>query len=296
MRHARPERAIEQHVERDGVVRRGEHVVVACSGGPDSVALAGVLHALSKPLDLTLTLAHVNHGVRAGALQDECIVLRLAATFGSPVKTVLLRNVQPDEAALREARYLALAEVARAVGASSVATAHHAEDQSETVLLALFRGGGPDGLTGMEPRRRLDEGIDVIRPLLRIESEDLRAYCHAYALPYAIDPTNADATLRRNAVRQALAALRPLFPGLDAAVARAAHLVSDETRGTQRATLRRAVRDALRDDPGVRDVNFIHVEEAVRALEAGSSGRFFMKKGVTLSIDRGTLSINKDDT
>jgi tRNA(Ile)-lysidine synthase len=293
MRGAHPERAIEQHVERDGVVRAGEHVVVACSGGPDSVALAAILHALAKPLNLTLRLAYINHGTRASAWQDECVVLRLAAMLGTPVDVVGLEAGARDEATLRDARYAALCDIAGAAGATAIATAHHAQDQSETVLLALFRGGGLEGLTGMEPRRRVAEGVDLIRPLLRIAPEDLRAYCHVGALPYAIDPTNADLSLRRNAVREALEALRPAFPGLDAAVARAAEVILHEASGTPRASLRRQVREALREQEGLRDVDFTHVEAAVRALERGASGRFFMKEGMALAIDRGSFSVEK---
>lgn len=289
MRGAKPERALEALVERDGVVRRGERIAIACSGGPDSAALAGVLHALAKPMELSLTLVHVNHGVRSTAWQDECVVLRVAAMFGLPVKIVALDETRVDEASLRDARYDVLATVARDAGATAVAAAHHAEDQTETVLLALFRGGGPDGLAGMEPRRPLAEGVELIRPFLRVEPEELRRYCHREALPYAIDPTNADASLRRNAVRQALEALRPQFPGLDGAVARAAELVGAERAGSRRAALRRHVREALRGDPGLRDVEFVHVEEAVRALERGGTGRFFMKEGVALTIERGRI-------
>ncbi len=271
------------------MVRSGERIAIACSGGPDSIALAGVLHALTKPMELTLTLAHVNHGVRATAWQDECVVLRVAATLGLPVKIVALDGVRGDEASLRDARYDALAAIARDADATTVVAAHHAEDQTETVLLALFRGGGPDGLAGMEPRRPLAEGVELVRPLLRVEPEELRDYCHREALPYAIDPTNADTSQRRNAVRQALEALRPQFPGLDGAVARAAQLVTDEQAGSRRAALRRRVREALQGDPGLRDVEFVHVEEAVRALERGGTGRFFMKEGVALTIERGKI-------
>jgi tRNA(Ile)-lysidine synthase len=290
VRGAKPERALEQHVERDGVVLRGERIVVACSGGPDSVALAAVLHALAKPLDLQLTLAHVNHGVRAGAWQDECVVLRIAATFGLPVKIVGVQGARGDEASLRDARYEALCAIAADCGAAAIATAHHAEDQTETVLLALFRGSGPDGLAGMPARRTLAPGLDLVRPLLRVEPDDLRAYCHAGGLPYAVDPSNADAALRRNAVRASLEALRPAFPGLDAAVARAAEILGHERRATDRAALRSRLRETLRDEVGLRDVDFMHVEEAVRALERGGTGRFFMKEGVTLSIRRSKAS------
>jgi tRNA(Ile)-lysidine synthase len=285
MRGAKPERALEQAVEHTGAVRKGERIVVACSGGPDSVALAGVLGELAPRLDLDLSLAHVNHGLRGSALQDECVVMQIAATFELPLDVVALRAGEKGEAQLREARYAALLEIARTRRANAVATAHHAEDQSETVLLALFRGSGPDGLGGMAERRPLTDGIDLVRPLLRFGSEELRYYCHVQGLPYAVDPTNCDASLRRNAVRQALDALRPAFPGLDEAVARAAQLVGAERLKTPKASLRGRVREALREQEALADVDFEHVEAAVRALENGRTGRFHMKAGVTLRIE-----------
>jgi len=296
VRGARPEQALEQAVERGDAIRRGDRVTIACSGGPDSVALAAALHALAKPMYLTLRLAHVNHGVRASAWQDECVVLRVAATFGLPCDTIGLPPGPHDEATLREARYAALFASAAGAGSNVVATAHHAEDQSETVLLALFRGAGQDGIAGMRSRRVLAPEVELARPLLRVPSAELIAYCQARALPYAIDPTNADASLRRNAVREALEALRPLFPGLDSAVARAAGIAEDEREGGRRAGLRRAVRDRLAVERDLRDVDFEHVEAAVRALEAGGSGSFHMKPGVRIEIERGAIARVVDDT
>lgn len=290
MRGARPQAAIQQAIERDGVVRHGERVVVACSGGADSVALVAALAAVAKPMDLALAMAHVNHGVRASAWQDECVALRLAATYELPVDVTALDGDARDEAALRDRRYAVLLESAQRFGASAVATAHHAEDQSETVLLALFRGAGPDGLAGMRPRRALSPTVDLVRPLLRFPAEALVAYCHTHALPYAIDPTNADGSYRRNALRSALEALRPLFPGLDEAVARAAELVGDEALAPERAELRRRVRDCLEGEEALRDVDFTHVEAAVRAMESGRSGTFLMKAGIRLEIERGTIA------
>lgn len=293
MRGARPESAIEQSIERDGIIRSGERIVIACSGGADSVALAAVLAAIRKPMELELTLAYVNHGTRESAWQDECVVLRIAATFGIPVRVVALNTERHDEATLRESRYAALTQIARSLDATAIATAHHQEDQSETVMLALLRGTGPDGMAGMRPRRPVETGIDLVRPLLRVSADELRHYCHVHALPYAVDPTNADLGIRRNAVREALEALRPLFPGLDAAVARSAELVGAELEGTDRAALRRRVRSALDAEEALRDVDFEHVEAAVRALERGGSGRFHMKTGIELEIESGEISIRK---
>lgn len=294
MRGSRPERAIEQAVEQSGVIRKGDRVVIACSGGSDSVGAAAVLHAVQKPLELQLTLAHVNHGVRPSAWQDEAVVLRTSAALGIPLKTVALRVDRRDEATLRDARYDALVRVARECGAHVVASGHNAEDQTETVLLALFRGTGPQGLAGMPARRALADGIELARPLLRYPRAEIREYVQISGLPFSIDPTNADRTLRRNAVREALAALRPLFPGLDAAVARAAHVVGDELVHAPQAALRKQVRQTLQEHQALRGVDFDHVEAAVRALERGASGRFAMGAGVELTIENGELTVHRE--
>ncbi|HLY02616.1 MAG TPA: tRNA lysidine(34) synthetase TilS [Candidatus Cybelea sp.] len=290
MRGARPEREVEATIERAGVLREGERVLVACSGGPDSVALAAALHSVAPRIGAEVCMAHVNHGVRSSAWQDECIVLQLAAVLGMPLRIAALQSRTDDEARLRLARYRALAKAAKTMHCSVIATAHHAEDQTETVFLALLRGSGLAGLSGMPARRALEPGLDLARPLLGVAPEMLRAYCHARALPYAVDPTNSDAGRRRNAVREALANLRPLFPALDRAVARAAEVIAEEQRGSPRAGLRRSVRERFAADHDLRDLDFAHVEAAVRALESGRSGTYFMKPGIGLRVEGGSIA------
>lgn len=293
MRGTHPERAIEQAVEQSGVIRKGDTVLVACSGGSDSVGAAAILQAISKPMHLDVTCAHVNHGVRASAWQDEAVALRVSAGLGIPVRTIALRPERTDEATLRDARYEALVNAARDCGANVIVTGHNAEDQTETVLLALFRGTGPLGVAGMPARRELAAGVDLARPLLRFARSEIRAYAQSAGLPFSVDPTNADTIFRRNAVREALAALRPLFPGLDAAVARTAQVVADELLDVPQAALRRQVREALREHQALRGVDFEHVEAAVRALERGGSGRFAMAPGVELTIENGALTVHR---
>lgn len=293
MRGARPGATVERVLQEGPAIRTGDRVLVACSGGPDSVALATAVHAMSAPMDLHVALAYVHHGTRDSAWQDEAVVLRVAASLGVPVRIAALEAGPGDEAALRDRRYAALGAVARELGSSVVATGHHAADQSESVLLALFRGTGPRGLAGMRPRRALGPGLELARPFLRVAPERLLAYCVGSALPYAVDPGNADTMLRRNAVRSALAALRPLFAGLDEAVARAADLIGDEIDASGRSGLRRLVRTAVAEEDGLRDLDFVHVEQAVRAIERGGSGEFHMKRGVALRIERGAISVIK---
>jgi tRNA(Ile)-lysidine synthase len=295
MRGTRPERALEQTVERENVIRKGDRVLVACSGGSDSIGLAAILAAIANPMELELRIAHINHGIRHSAWQDEAVALRVGAALSVPVRVISLQPGPSDEATLREARYAALVEAAREAGANVVATGHNAEDQTETVLLALFRGTGPQGLAGMPARRELADGIDLARPLLRFERAEIRDYVQAAGLPYAIDPTNEDLTLRRNAVRDALMALRSLFPGLDAAVSRAAELVAAELLEAPEAALRRQVRETLREHQALRGVDFEHIEAAVRALERGNSGRFSMGSGIELTIENGQLTVHREE-
>jgi tRNA(Ile)-lysidine synthase len=289
VRGAHPERDVERAILQSDVLRRGERILIACSGGPDSVALTGALHAVGKRLGLGLFAAFIDHGTRESACQDECVALELAARYEIPLETIALAVPGAGEQRLRAARYRALCAAAKRRACTAIVTAHHAEDQSETVVLALLRGTGPNGLRGMPRRRRIAPGVDLARPLIGVPSETLRAYCHAKALPYAVDPTNAQLGLRRNAVREALATLRPLFPELDRAVARAAELVADERDATPRASLRHSVRERLAAQNGLRDVDFTHVEAAVRAIERGGTGTFHMKPGIALRIERGSI-------
>ena len=293
MRGAKPMRALEEAVQREEIFARGQGVLVACSGGPDSVALAGIVAAVAPSLELNVRLAHINHGLRHSAWQDEAVVLRVAASLELGVDVVGLADVARDEASLREVRYDALLALARKHGAAVVATGHTAEDQTETVLLALFRGAGPTGIAGMRSARPLAPDVQLVRPLLRFSHESLCDYCHQCALPYALDPTNANLEYRRNAVRTALAALRPLFPGLDEAAARAAALVASELEDPQKAGLRRRVREALNENEALADVDFEHVEAAVRALEGRRSGRFFMNREIELHIAGGAITVHR---
>jgi tRNA(Ile)-lysidine synthase len=187
---------------------------------------------------------------------------------------------------LRDERYAALVRIAREHGAARIATAHHARDQTETVLLALFRGTGPDGLAGIPPERAIAPGVALVRPLLRVDPLDLRAYCAWRRLPFALDPSNTDTQLRRNAVRALLEGVRPLFPGLDEAVARCAQIAYEEREGRPRATLRRRLRAELRGTLGeTSDLSFERLDALARALENGRGGRHFVRRGVEVIVE-----------
>jgi len=245
VRGARPGRALESALRERVRAESGEVLVAATSGGPDSAALAALLAGAAEASGARLVLAHVNHGVRPGAWQDEAVVLALGATFGARVVCAGLEPGPSDEARLRAGRYARLAELTRAAGGRRLFTAHHAEDQTETVLLALFRGSGPAGLAGMPAARRLSAGLTLERPLLDVPRSALWAYAAARHLPVARDPSNAEAGYRRNALRRVLADLRRTFPHLDEAVARHAAIARGERDGSEREALRRRLRGSF---------------------------------------------------
>jgi tRNA(Ile)-lysidine synthase len=178
--------------------------VLAVSGGGDSVALLRLLHQLAPALDLRLSVAHLDHGVRGEAARaDATFVAELAASLGLPCD---IGHWKPARAAhfesdARRARYAWLLEVARGRGASTIAVAHTRDDQAETILHRILRGTGLHGLSGM-PRRRLlcsDPRISLVRPLLDVSRSELRDYLATLGQSFREDQSNTD--LRRTRAR-----------------------------------------------------------------------------------------------
>lgn len=210
----------------------GAVVLVACSGGPDSTALAS-LTAAARP-DLRLVLAYVAHGLRDPALDvaEAALVARLAERLSAasvvlPV-TVVRTGGGPEEDA-RTARHAALAAEATARGAAAVLHGHHAEDQAATLLLRLARGTAPDGLGGMAPVAPGGDGPPRVRPLLRLRRADLARHCADEGLAVAADPANLDRDLRRVRVEEeVLPALDRVGPDPVGALGRLAALARED--------------------------------------------------------------------
>jgi tRNA(Ile)-lysidine synthase len=207
---ARVRRAVARALDHDGVLRRGERVVVACSGGPDSTALVDALARLAAPRDLHLWVAHVDHGLRIGSAEEARQVADLAAARGLPFHalhvTVAGGGSLQDRA--RSARHAALRGLADEVDATAIALGHTADDQAETVLMRALSGATPRALRAMGQR----DG-SLARPLLRVWRADTAAYCAALSLPVLDDPSNADPRFLRSRVRhQLIPALEEVFP------------------------------------------------------------------------------------
>ncbi|MBT2290060.1 tRNA lysidine(34) synthetase TilS [Paenibacillus albidus] len=183
-------------------------IVVAVSGGPDSVALLHVLHEISLTrTPLSLICAHVNHGFREESRQEAELVRSLAAKLGIPfelaefdIPSVMKESGLGPEGTAREKRYEFLIETARRYGARSVALAHHADDQAETVVMRLLRGSGLAGLAGIR-WKRIEKKVELIRPFLRINKTALVGLCKEQGYTYAEDASNLLTHYTRNAIR-----------------------------------------------------------------------------------------------
>jgi tRNA(Ile)-lysidine synthase len=195
-------------IEEERLIDQGDVVIVAVSGGPDSVALLHVLFLLSKDLGWRLIVAHVNHQFRGTESASEAeFVQKLATDWGLICEVGVIDGPSYIEATLlnaqvaaREKRYEFLHQVAETYSAQRIALAHHADDQAETVLMRIIRGTGPSGLSGI-PERRCEKKVELIRPLLRIYKSELNRYCLDHGMAYCMDSSNELRKYFRNQVR-----------------------------------------------------------------------------------------------
>ena len=217
---------------REAGVARGDGIVVAVSGGLDSMVLLDLLRRVETPGDLRLHVAHLDHGLRAESAEDARFVSSRAERLGLPAAVEAVdvgarargsgRSVEQEG---RAARYEMLERVRERAGCRWVAVGHHADDQAETMLLRLLRGSGPTGLGGMSPVRP----PGVIRPLLGTTRARIREYACRMGIDFREDPSNRDLSVPRNRVRhRLLPCLRRDNPAVVDALSRAASLLRDE--------------------------------------------------------------------
>jgi tRNA(Ile)-lysidine synthase len=230
-------------------------VLIALSGGSDSVALAYLLRALADRGDLRVSgLVHFNHQLREMADRDEAFCVRLANELGWPlvagredVRGRARRERRSLEHVARNARYAFLDRVRRQLSADVVAVGHTRDDQAETFLLRLVRGAGARGLAGIHPRRDT-----IIRPLLDCTREELKRYLAGRGASYVIDETNDDVSIPRNRVRaELLPLLQSRFnPSIVHVLADSAALARDEWAWMDREAAAVAARVCRLDQDG----------------------------------------------
>lgn len=204
-------------------------IAVALSGGLDSMVLLRVAHAYAREHGLALFAFHVHHGLspNAGAWRDHCAAACAGLGVAFDAREVsVVKGKSGVEAAARKVRYVALGEMCRVHGVGLLLTAHHLDDQAETVLLQLLRGAGPAGLSGMDAANRAptllgDDRLVMARPLLHAARADLEALAQEQGIAWVDDESNSDPRYARNALRHTvMPALSAAFPGFQQRVAR----------------------------------------------------------------------------
>jgi tRNA(Ile)-lysidine synthase len=296
---------INKTISSNRMIEPGETVIVAVSGGADSVALLHALWQLKAELAIEIIVAHLNHGIRGvEADQDQEFVEELCGRLG--IRLVVEKANVPAlaaemrvgiEEAARKVRYEFLQRVAKENDAGKIATAHTADDQVETVLLNIIRGCGLDGLSGMPSVRE-----NIIRPLINIYRAEVESYLNENGLAWQIDTSNLSLDYTRNRVRHRLIPFleEEFNPNVKKAVLSLSRLAKDESEAAQieaeraflavvkakglecvvfeasaaktlpRATLRRCLRMAIETVKGdLLDVEYEQVERIIEWLGAG---------------------------
>lgn len=196
-------------IEKYKLLESGDKVLVAVSGGPDSVCLLWILNEISSRYSLKLRIAHLNHGLRKEATKDAAFVKNMAQELGIPcttrkkdVKRYAKTHKLSLEEGAREVRYKFLEAVAAKFGMAKIATGHTASDEVETLVLRLARGTGLKGLSLIPPKRD-----KIIRPLIEIERREILEFLKSQNIAYRIDISNFDLSFPRNFVRHKIVPL-----------------------------------------------------------------------------------------
>lgn len=198
------EKRLIEYWRKNSLTKPGDTVIVACSGGPDSLALLDLLWQLQEELSVHVVAAHYEHGIRGAASKADADFVRTYCEGKSipfcmeagDIPAISQNTGESLETCARRMRYDFLNRVAAQYAGAVIATAHHADDQAETVLMHILRGSGIKGLGGILPKRD-----NIIRPLLFCTKADLVDYCHGQGLTPRLDATNNLADCTRNKIR-----------------------------------------------------------------------------------------------
>ena len=190
-----------ENIKNFNLIKKGDTIGVAVSGGKDSMALLHFLSALQLDLDFEVVAIHIDHSLRPSSAQDAFFVMNYckknhirAYKFKVDVKALAEKSGNSIETEAREARYGVFESLIKKGIVDKIALAHHAEDQAETILLHLFRGSGLSGARGMDIKKK-----DIyIRPMLQTRKSDIVRYIDDYEIPFVEDETNSEDVYQRN--------------------------------------------------------------------------------------------------
>ena len=287
-------RRVSTYIRKHGLLEKGKPVLVAVSGGADSVSLLDVL----VQAGYECVAAHCNFHLRgAESDRDEAFVRELCESMKVPLEVVSFdtvgyaqsRNVSIEVAA-RELRYAWFAIVAHDKGCQAICVAHHQNDQAETLLLNLKRGAGLRGLAGMRPisaNPMVEESVPIVRPLLCTTRDYIEHYLRDKRhLTWVTDSTNSDISITRNAIREQLKAYCKADIEHMAKTAEFMQGYVDmlEGRETREAGIVRLYED-------IREYGFAEVDKIYDALQKGEGGKVFTSKTHQATIKKGKLCV-----
>ncbi|MBI2877740.1 MAG: tRNA lysidine(34) synthetase TilS [Candidatus Tectomicrobia bacterium] len=310
-------------LKRHAMLSPGDRVLVAVSGGPDSLALLRALWLLRDEYSLSLRVAHLDHQTRPETGQETRFVQSIAQELGLPCATRTVdvpayRRARrlPLQVAAREVRYRFFEEEAAAHGYDRIALGHTADDQAETVLMRLLRGAGPRGLAGIPPVRD-----PYVRPLIEITRREIEQFLADQGVAALQDPSNLKPLYLRNRIRlELLPGLRPYNPNLPQALTRLADILRQEDRyleehcrgllsdlllesgpgrlvldrkrleGLPLALQRRILREGIQQLKGdLRSISQRHLEEVLAGLAGREAGKRYCLPG--LWVEKGPQSL-----
>jgi tRNA(Ile)-lysidine synthase len=318
-------KTIEKHLMLSG---RGR-LLIALSGGPDSVCLLHILKIQQEELGLDLQAVYIDHGLRPGEAGLEIDFCKnLCAKFNLDFLTKKVdvkcyakeKKLNIQEAA-RELRYRVFEETARELNAEKIALGHTADDQAETLLMRLLRGTGPAGLSGIPAVRG-----KFIRPLIEVQRKEIEQYLGEEKIDFIVDSSNLKRDYLRNDIRLSLMPLiREINPNIADTLSRTASIFREEERyfeilvaktlmkltsrktnsrielflsplaAMEKIILRRTLRRAIDETTGLRGINFIHIEDIIELIKKGKPGdRLYLPHGIRAIKAYSTLTLTSE--
>lgn len=206
-----------KNVNENGFVKPGDKVLLAVSGGPDSVCMLHLFWRLAKKIDIELLTVNFDHQLRKESVKESIIIKKFSEKLAIPcivekldVKKYAEENSVSTETAGRLLRYQMLESIAKKHTCNKIATAHNANDNAETVLMWLLRGSG--SLAGIPQKRKINKKLEIIRPILPVKRKDIEKYVKKQKIPFCIDKSNFSDIYTRNRIRHSLI---PIFEKLN---------------------------------------------------------------------------------
>ena len=316
-------------IKKHSMLAGGEKILIGLSGGPDSVCLLHVLSHIREKFKLDLRAIYIDHGLRPGETEKEIefckdICERLSVqciTKSIDLKSHIKTQRMNIQEAARQFRYRIYEETAHETGSDKIALGHTADDQAETLLMRLVRGSGPTGLSGIPPVRK-----HFIRPLIDIERKEIEKFLGAGKLEYMIDSSNLKKDYLRNKMRLSfIPKLKEFNPHIIETLSRTAAIFRDEERyfdilvtktlmklisrktasrielflapleSMDKVLMRRVLRRAIDATNGLREINFIHIEDIIELVKYRKPGdRLYLPKGIRVIKDYSTIILTSD--